>query len=344
MNTGRTNTRRIDTRHGLPVALGVALLALAASSPAGADHPIRIGLVLPELSNEAILDIDIGARARAEEVGSVEIMTTGTYAGEEQAKAMENYIAAGVDILAYDSIDGAATGPAVVQANEAGIPVISIFSRGAKGEDVTFLSADWKDNGRAVGAWLAKALGPDAIVAHVEGNPADEAGALLTVGFLEAIGEGGIPGTVAQAPSDWDREKGMSIATDMLTARPDLQGIYGANDDVAMGVLQAVKVAGRLDDVMVVGHNGTCEALASVLKGELGFTLMLFARPIGADMVDAAIKIAHGEEVPPFIKMHTLGMDTAWARGILDGSREDPAANIAAETRERLLRAEGGCK
>ena len=257
---------------------------------------------------------------------------------------MENYIAAGVDILAYDSIDGAATGPAVVQANEAGIPVISIFSRGSKGEDVTYLSADWKDNGRNVGIWLAKALGPNAVVAHVEGNPADEAGALLTVGFLEAIKENGIAGTVAQAPSDWDREKSMSIATDMLTANPNLQGIYGANDDVAMGVLQAVKAAGLQRDVMVVGHNGTCEALASVLKGELGFTLMLFSRPIGADMVDVAIKIAHGETVPDFVKMHTLGMDTAWANGLLDGTREDPAANIAAETKERLTRAQSGCK
>ena len=100
----------------------------------------------------------------------------------------------------------------MVQANEAGIPVIAVFSRGAKGENLTFLSADWKDNGIAVGSWLAKKLGPGAIVAHVEGNPADEAGALLTVGFLEAIEAGGIPGTVAQAPSNWDRERGMSVA------------------------------------------------------------------------------------------------------------------------------------
>ena len=333
----------MTTRHRLMTTLGAALLAGVFGTSASAQN-LRIGLVLPELSNEAILDIDIGARARAEELGNIEIMTTGTYSGEEQAKAMENYIAAGVDILAYDSIDGAATGPAVVQANEAGIPVIAVFSRGAKGENMTFLSADWKDNGVAVGSWLAKKLGPGAIVAHVEGNPADEAGALLTVGFLEAIKAGGIDGTVAQAPSNWDRERGMSVATDMLTARPDLQGIYGANDDVAMGVLQAVKVSGRMDDVLVVGHNGTCEALGSVLKGELGFTLMLFARAIGSDMVDAAVKISKGESVPSFIKMKTLGMDTEWARGILDGTAESPPDNIAAETKARLERAQGGCK
>lgn len=48
--------------------------------------------------------------------------------------------------------------------------------------------------------------------------------------------------------------------------------------------------------------------------------------------------------VPSFIQMHVLGMDTAWANGPLDGTREDPPANIAAETKERLRRAQGGCK
>ena len=71
---------------------------------------------------------------------------------------------------------------------------------------------------------------------------------------------------------------------------------------------------------------------------------MIFARAIGADMIDAAIKIMHNEEVPDFIAMKVLGMDTAWANGILDGSREDPPANLAEETKERLERAQGGCK
>ena len=76
----------------------------------------------------------------------------------------------------------------------------------------------------------------------------------------------------------------------MLTSRPDLQGIYGANDDVAMGVLQAVRAAGRLGDVLVAGHNGTCEALASMLKGDLDFTVLLFNQPLGALMIDKAVE------------------------------------------------------
>ena len=140
------------------VVLAGVSLAMALGHSATADT-IRIGFVLPELSNEAILDLDIGARARAEELGNVEILTNGSYSGEQQAAAVENYIAAGVDILAYDTIDAAAVGPAIVKANQAGIPVICVFSCGSTGEHISFMSADWTENGRKVGRWMSETLG-----------------------------------------------------------------------------------------------------------------------------------------------------------------------------------------
>ena len=51
-----------------------------------------------------------------------------------------------------------------------------------------------------------------------------------------------------------------------------------------MGALQGIRSAGRLDDVLIAGHNGTCEALASLLKGELDFTVVLFTQALGAKM------------------------------------------------------------
>ena len=326
----------------LGATLGVAV-AVAALGPAASADSIRIGFVLPELSNEAILDLDIGARARAEELGNVEILTSGSYSGEDQAAAVENYIAAGVDVLAYDTIDAAAVGPAIVKANEAGIPVICVFSCGSTGEHVSFMSADWTENGRKVGRWMSQTLGPDGVVAHVEGNPSTVAGIELTQGFTEGLAEGGITTIVAQSPAmNFAREEGLAAATDMVTANPNLQGIYGIIDDVAMGALQAVRAAGRMD-ILVGGHNGTCEALASVLKGELDFTVMLFSQALGAEMVDIALKTHAGEEVPAFVPMPTSGMDTAWANGILDGTREDPPANIAGEIKARLAAAQAGC-
>ena len=70
---------------------------------------------------------------------------------------------------------------------------------------------------------------------------------------------------------------------------------------------------------------------------------MLFSQALGAAMVDLALKAHAGEEVADFVPMPTSGMDTAWANGILDGTREDPPANIAPEIKKRLAAAQAGC-
>lgn len=325
------------------VATGLGALIVSAGDVVAQDK-LRIGLVLPDLSNEAIADIDVGARARADELGTVEILTTGTYSGEEQAKAVENYVAMGVDLIAYDSIDAAAVGPAVVKANEAGVPVISVISAASSGELVSFITPDFTENGRIIGRWMARQLGPDGVVAHVEGNPADAAGAALTRGFTEGLAENGIDEIVAMAPSDWDRERGMTVASNILTAHPNLEGLYGANDDVAMGALQAVKGMGRKDQVLLAGHNGTCEALAAMLRDDLDFTVMLFNRPLGALMVDVALEVSEGKDVSEFIPAPVLGLDKDWAKAILDGTGEAPPEIVRAEVQARLEAARDGCQ
>ena len=71
------------------------------------------------------------------------------------------------------SIDAAAVGPAIIKANEAGIPVIAVISSAASGKNVTLITPDFTENGRIIGRWMAKQLGADGVVGHVEGNPAD---------------------------------------------------------------------------------------------------------------------------------------------------------------------------
>ena len=60
-------------------------------------------------------------------------------------------------------------------------------------------------------------------------------------------------------------------------------------------------------------------------------------------MVDTAVMIHKGEEVPDNIPTPVLGLDTAWAKGILDGTGEDPPANAAANIKERLMAAKESC-
>jgi ribose transport system permease protein len=285
-----------------------------------------------------------GALERAAELGNVSILTTGSDSGEDQASAVENYVGQHVDAVVYDSIDAAAVGPAIAKANAAGIPVIAIFSAASGGKTATLLTPEFIETGRIIGRWMAAKVGKDGKVAIVEGNPADDSGAALVTGFKEGIAAGGIAKPVASAPTDWDRQRALSVATDMLTAHPDLQGIFAANDDTALGAMQAVKAAGRKATVLVAGQNGTCEALAAVLRGDLDYDVMNFAKQLGKMSVDIALKLKAGDKVPTMVRAPTFGMDSATARAIATGDVAGVPEALAPEIKARVTAAKNGCK
>jgi ribose transport system substrate-binding protein len=100
------------------------------------------------------------------------------------------------------------------------------------------------------------------------------------------------------------RERGVKQAEDAIVANPDLKAIYAANDDVALGAMQAVIAAGRADSTIVTGMNGVPPALHAVKDGKLAMTVELNPVLWGRLGVDVLASYLKGEKVEPqvFIK------------------------------------------
>lgn len=75
---------------------------------------------------------------------------------------------------------------------------------------------------------------------------------------------------------DWDRSKAKDVADTMLKAYPDLKGIYCNNDTMAMGVVEAVRGADKMDEVIVGGTDAISEALTSIKEGDLVILQIIF--------------------------------------------------------------------
>ena len=75
---------------------------------------------------------------------------------------------------------------------------------------------------------------------------------------------------MASVPGNWDRQLSYDAATNILQQNPDIVGFYANNDGMALGVVEAVKAAGKLQDkIAVIGTDGISDAYKSIKAGEL---------------------------------------------------------------------------
>lgn len=315
-----------------------------ASSAASADtgETVRLGLILPDLTNQTINDIYLGAQARAEELGNVEILQGGTSETGPWLDACERILNSEIDILAYDTLDAAATSTCIQQANEMGVKTICLFACTAEGTNDALITLDFHEVGLMGGGWMGEKLAANGggEVGILEGPPGDEAIQAVHDGFREALAEA-CPECeiVAEVPGGHDRDTGYTAAQQVLIANPTIAALAGANDDVAMGIVRAVQEVDRIGDLLIIGNNGTCEALASILDGDLSETVLIAGQPFGASTVDTALKLLAGETVET-VNVTPVQVDSELAQGILDGSVEDVAS---VSLKERLELAESGC-
>jgi ABC-type sugar transport system substrate-binding protein len=316
--------------------------SVPASGSQGTSKTVRLGLILPDLTNQTINDIYVGAQARAKELGNVEILQGGTSETGPWLDACERIVNSQIDILAYDTLDAAATSTCIKQANEMGIKTICLFACTAEGKNDALITLDFHEVGLMGGEWMGKALTGKggAEVGVLEGPPGDEAIQAVHKGFKEALAQNCSDcKIVAEVPGGHDRNTGYTAAQQVLTAHPNIAALAGATDDVAMGIVRAVTQVDRIGDVLITGNNGTCEALGSILKGELSETVLIAGQPFGASTVDTALKLLSGETVPT-VNVTPVQVDSALAKGIIDGSQPDVAS---VGLKERLEKAQSGC-
>jgi ribose transport system substrate-binding protein len=331
------------------VALSLAVVTAAGASGKTSSKTIRIALVLPDYAqNPAILDVKKGAEAEAKKIGGIQVLTTGNISAEGQVKAIEDAIASKVDVILYDTIDGKATAPAIAKANAAGIPVVCYVSCAVSGQHKAKIVFNWFGIGKVEGQWLGKQLkagqkksGGTPVFGVVDTSKADPSVALIYKGRNAAIAAAGVkPKVVATPPTNWDRAKGLTYATDLLTANPRVDAMTCNADTIALSCYQAMKAAGRTD-IPYSGANGDCVNLQAVLNGQQGYSVILFLKSGAVLAVDTAAAVALHKPYKASGTVPIQGIDHATAESILSGKTK-VAAGL--DTLQRLKAAKAGCK
>ena len=194
----------------------------------------------------------------------------------------------------------------IVQANEKGIYVMNIDEkididtlRNAGGSVIAFATTDNVAVGEKGANFIITQLGENGgDVAIIEGKAGNASGESRKTGATNAFKKADKIKLVASQPADWDRQKALDTATSYIQMYPNLKAIYCCNDTMALGALQAVINADKLGKIIVVGTDGSAEALESIRAGQLDATVAQDPAKIGATSLRKMVEAA--KEKPNF--------------------------------------------
>jgi ribose transport system substrate-binding protein len=296
-------------RKSLFVVVAVVLLVGSVIPAAvSAQEPLNLSLLTGTMDNPYWITVTDWAQVAAEMLGvnltllAVDVEGVAT----QQVSQMEDRIAQGDDAIVIAVQDTQALIPAIEQANEAGIPVIAV-DKGADGGKIE--SIIMTDNVKAAydGAKLvAELIGGKGKVLVLEGVPGGQTANDRKEGAHKALAE--YPDIeVISLPADWQTAKGQTVTEDVLTANPDLAGIFASNDMMAMGAVPALAAAGV--DIPVCGFDAVPPALEMVADGRLVATVAQFPGKMGFLGIEYAVRVINGEEVPPTVNSGSLVVD-----------------------------------
>ena len=289
----------------------LAVSAAFAAMPATAQQKITIGVSLAQDDNPFYIAMLRGIRARAQELGWDVATVSANEDKLKQINGVQDLVARGVKGILISPIDAVGVNAAYDAAAAAKIPIVSVARGSASPNQTIHVAMDEKQIGRDIAEWTAKKLGGKGKVALLMGPSGAPTFKNLGDGYSEAIAKHPGIQIVFRADGPLTRERGVKQAEDVLVANPDLAAIYTANDDVALGAMQAVNAAGRKGKSLVTGMNGVPPALRAVKEENLAMTVELNPAEWGRLGVDVLATYLKGEKVEPRVFIKHIIIDSS---------------------------------
>ncbi len=264
-----------------------------------------IGVSIQNREAQFYQDMESGMRAEAAKYGYNLIVVDAGRDNAKQQSQVEDFISKHVDAIVLTPYDSQAIGSAIAEANAANIPVFTadIASTSNQGVVVAHVASDNVQGGFEAGTLICRAVGKSGSIAIVD-EPEVTSVQDRVKGFKQALAQL-CPGVtvVADVDSGGTRDKANSDTGDILQAHRDLKGIFGINDDSALGALAAVKAAGLTGKVAIVGYDAEPEARAAIAAGDMYGDAIQYPAKIGATTVDVIHDYAGGKKPPAFVKI-----------------------------------------
>lgn len=227
------------------------------------------------------------AVAKAEELGYETLSLVHDDDANKQDELFDTAIASGAAAIILDNAGAEASIAAVQKAKEAGIPSFLVDREITQdGVAVAQIVSNNYQGATLLAEYFAELMDEEGQYVELTGKDSDTNAHVRSQGYHDVLDE--IEGLemVAQQTANWSQTEGFDVMETILQANPDIKGVICGNDTMALGAQAALLAAGR-EDVIVVGFDGSDDAIASILAGELDATAL---QPVADMAIQAAIQ------------------------------------------------------
>ena len=281
-------------------AAAALLAGLAAGACNRGREDVTIALVTKAMDSEFWLMVAAGAKAGAAERPGVKLTIVAPDREinvDQQVSMLEDQVRRGVKALVVSPAGSAQVMSALELAASRGIPVVLVDTDAPFAKKVSYIGTDNRRGGQLAAKCLVDRLTGKGEVALISGVPGNESQDARAQGFIDAVAQ--VPGMklVAQQPANSERSLGLTVMENILTAHPDVKGVFATNDQMALGAMEALDARGLRGKIAIVGFDATKEAVQATVDGKLAGSVAQNPRAMGQKGVEAALAALDGRPV-----------------------------------------------
>jgi len=281
------------------LVLPAASVLASGTKVAAAGGPIVIGMSVPGLQFPFFVTMKNDAEQAAAKLGAKIVFADAQDNSEKQAADVENFVAQGVQAILISPKTTDSLVPAIEAAVKAGIPVATVDRKANTDKVLVHVGADNVQGGRAAAKYIIDKLGNKGTVIELEGTPGASAAIDRKTGFDEVIKKSNVKILVSQT-AEFSRAKGQSVMESLLQKYPQFDAVFGANDEMIIGAIEAMSAAKiNPGSKVTMGFDATPDAFQYMKEGKLNATIDQFPGKQAGEALQYLVAYVKNKTKPP---------------------------------------------
>jgi len=214
----------------------------------------------------------------------------------EQIALIREALATKPAAFVFTPVHATAVNAVVREINAARVPIFNIINRMTEGDAITFVGSDDYRLAFEIATHLIRHIDGQGGVVIIEGTPGSVTNRDRVRGFRDALQKHQQIQILASCAGDYQRTTARQVTTELLASLPKIDGIFAANDDMALGIID-VLLARQLR-IPLIGINAVPEAISAIKSGTLLATADFDAMKMACIATEAALRHLRGETIP----------------------------------------------